>query len=90
MANAALLAVLLALNPQPTLPPAPPSCVLLLQAAGVAGQKVTPQNVGKLFGAALELRVERHKGTTLQNMFTKADINGAADDLTYCFQLKDH
>lgn len=92
MAHAALLAMLLAVTPLakqiPKPSPTPNQCATLMIMAGVQGQKVTPENVGKLYGAALSLHVQLHKGTPLQDMFTRADLNAAAADLAACFQLK--
>lgn len=78
-------ATVLAPKPTPTVPP----CVMYLKLAGVAGLSVTPQNVGKLFATALALRIEAHKGTPLENMFTQSDLDASAKDIGKCFLLKD-
>lgn len=85
--DAALLAILLIVTPLPKPAPTPNSCVTYLTMAGVQGMKITPQNVGKLYGSALALRIQLHKGTKLQNMFTQADLDAAARDIGACFLL---
>lgn len=63
------------------------NCALFLEVTGVGGKKVTAENVGKLFGAALALRVHAHRGTPLEGTFTQADLDGAARDIGACFLL---
>lgn len=81
-----MLAVLFALaaaaptpRPLPSAPPVP--CYLMLQQAGLFGAKITPENIGKLYGIALGMRLD---GRTV---FTAADMDGAAQDIEHCFHL---
>lgn len=89
MVNASILiAALATASPAPSPAATLNPCATYLVMAGVQGMKVTPQNIGKLYGSALALRIQMHKGTKLDGKFTQADLDAAASDIGACFLLR--
>lgn len=76
-----LAALLAAPQTPPPLPPPPPPCLLIIQTAGVSGKPITYESIGRVYAAALSLRLKDRKE------FTRADLDGAAHDLDTCFNF---
>lgn len=69
-------------SPTPTLSPGPSIlCLVLLQATHLSGQKITPENIGKLYGEDLAIRLQS------RTHFSRADLDGANNDIAECFHL---